>query len=85
MKDRNNPMIPERGRGASHAGEVEYNRALCINKFQMRRGLSLFLILFFGFGSLALGLSATSESRLPPCCRRHGKHHCAMYPGMMPW
>ncbi|MGA3372851.1 MAG: hypothetical protein ABSC48_13925 [Terracidiphilus sp.] len=44
----------------------------------MRRGLSLFLILFFGFGPLASALAASDESRLPPCCRRHGKHHCAM-------
>jgi hypothetical protein len=44
----------------------------------MRRGLSLFLILFFGFGPLATALASSDESRLPPCCRRHGKHHCAM-------
>jgi hypothetical protein len=44
----------------------------------MRRGLSIFLILFFGLGPLAAALPGSEESRLPPCCRRHGKHHCAM-------
>jgi hypothetical protein len=44
----------------------------------MRRGLSIFLILAFGLGPLAATLQAGSESRLPPCCRRHGAHHCAM-------
>ncbi|MGA9068833.1 MAG: hypothetical protein WB424_01175 [Terracidiphilus sp.] len=44
----------------------------------MRRGLAIFLILFFGFGPVASALAATDESRLPPCCRRHGAHHCAM-------
>ncbi|MGA3082672.1 MAG: hypothetical protein ABSD44_15080 [Terracidiphilus sp.] len=44
----------------------------------MRRGLSIFLILFFGLGPLAAALPSGEESRLPSCCRRHGNHHCAM-------
>jgi hypothetical protein len=44
----------------------------------MRRGFSIFLILLFGLGPLTAALSASAESRLPPCCRRHGAHHCAM-------
>jgi hypothetical protein len=44
----------------------------------MRRGLSIFLILFFSLAPLASALAANDESRLPPCCRRHGAHHCAM-------
>jgi hypothetical protein len=44
----------------------------------MRRALSILLILFFGLGPLAVTLSASDESRLPACCRRHGTHHCAM-------
>jgi len=44
----------------------------------MRRALSILLILFFGLGPLAATLPAADESRLPPCCRRHGAHHCAM-------
>jgi len=44
----------------------------------MRRGFSIFLILLFGLGPLAAALSASDESRLPPCCRRHGAHHCSM-------
>jgi len=45
---------------------------------QMRRALSIFLILFFWLGPLAVILPASSDSGLPPCCRRHGTHHCAM-------
>jgi hypothetical protein len=44
----------------------------------MRRTLSIFLILNFWLGPLAAILPAGDESRLPPCCRRHGAHHCAM-------
>jgi hypothetical protein len=44
----------------------------------MRRGLPLFLIALLGLWPLAGLTAASDESRLPPCCRRHGAHHCAM-------
>jgi hypothetical protein len=44
----------------------------------MRRALSTFLILLFGLGPLAEALPASEDARLPPCCRHHGAHHCAM-------
>jgi hypothetical protein len=54
----------------------------------MRRLLSILLLAFFGLGpavsaipAAALGSGWTGkvdESRLPACCRRNGKHHCAM-------
>ena len=44
----------------------------------MRRGTSIFLALFFGLWPLTGTLQASDDSRLPPCCRRHGAHHCAM-------
>jgi len=44
----------------------------------MRRGLSIFLILFFGAGPLLAALPASDAARLPSCCRRQGAHHCAM-------
>jgi hypothetical protein len=49
----------------------------------MRRFVGVFLILLFWLGPLAAVLPASEESRLPPCCRRHGAHHCAMYLRMM--
>jgi hypothetical protein len=52
-------------------------------KTHMRRLLSIFLILLFWLGPLAAFLPGSDESRLPPCCRRHGAHHCAMYLRMM--
>ena len=46
---------------------------------QMRRALSILLLLFFGLGPLAATLQAGSEeTHLPACCRRLGAHHCAM-------
>ena len=44
----------------------------------MRRALSIFLILSFWLGPVVAILPAGDESRLPPCCRRHGAHHCAL-------
>jgi hypothetical protein len=44
----------------------------------MRRGLSIFLVLFMGLWPLTGTFAASEDLRLPPCCRRHGKHHCAM-------
>jgi hypothetical protein len=44
----------------------------------MRRGFSIFLILFFGLGPLSAFVDGSEDAVLAPCCRRHGKHHCAM-------
>lgn len=49
----------------------------------MRRGFSIFLILFFGLGPLSALVPGSEDAGLPPCCRRHGKHHCAMYAQIM--
>jgi len=45
----------------------------------MRRGSSIFLILFFGLGPLSALVDSSADAGLPACCRRHGAHHCAMY------
>lgn len=45
---------------------------------QMRRVLSILLVVFFGFGPVAATPGASEDTRLPACCRRHGAHHCAM-------
>jgi len=50
---------------------------------QMRRGFSIFLILFFGLGPLSSLIDGSEDANLPPCCRRHGAHHCAMYAQIM--
>jgi len=44
----------------------------------MRRALSILLVVFFSLGPLSAMLQADDDSRLPACCRRHGKHRCAM-------
>ena len=57
----------------------------------MRRSLSILLLLILSLGSafpagaqtFASGLVSgwtgkVDQSRLPACCRRNGKHHCAM-------
>jgi hypothetical protein len=45
---------------------------------EMRRALSILLIGFFSLGPLTAWSGADDDSRLPACCRRHGRHHCAM-------
>jgi hypothetical protein len=49
----------------------------------MRRGFSIFLILFFGLGPLSAIVDSSADAGLPACCRRHGAHHCAMYAQIM--
>lgn len=57
---------------------IQHSMLSCCMEFQMRRGFSIFLILLFSLGPLSAALQADDESRLPPCCRRHGTHHCSM-------
>jgi hypothetical protein len=45
---------------------------------QMRRALAILLTMYFGLGPLAAALPGSDDASLPPCCRRHGAHHCAM-------
>lgn len=49
----------------------------------MRRGFSIYLVLFFALGPLTTLSPASDEAALPVCCRRNGAHHCAMYMQMM--
>ena len=44
----------------------------------MRRFLTLVTLAILVFGPFASLLPASAEARLPACCRRAGKHHCAM-------
>ncbi len=46
----------------------------------MRRAVSILLLALLCFPNLlsVLTQSSSDESRLPACCRRNGKHHCAM-------
>lgn len=45
----------------------------------MRRILASLLVVLFGFSLIAQALFASDpDSNLPACCRRNGKHHCAM-------
>jgi hypothetical protein len=42
------------------------------------RFIAIALLLIFSGDSALPALLADSESSLPACCRRDGKHHCAM-------
>lgn len=44
----------------------------------MRRSFSILLIAIFSLGPLSALSSASEDASLPACCRRNGKHHCAM-------
>jgi hypothetical protein len=44
----------------------------------VRQASAITLLLLFGIALISPMLSADPESKLPACCRRDGKHHCAM-------
>jgi hypothetical protein len=44
----------------------------------MRRALASFLLALFSFPLILPILRADADSMLPSCCRRAGKHHCAL-------
>jgi hypothetical protein len=44
----------------------------------MRRRISLALLTVFSWMLIVPFLGPDAEATLPPCCRRNGKHHCAM-------
>jgi hypothetical protein len=44
----------------------------------MRRALATFLLAVFSFPLIAPAVFAGLASNLPECCRRDGRHHCAM-------
>jgi hypothetical protein len=69
-------MIPDSKEPAN--APIPQIRRLMYYELQMRRALSILLVVFFGLGPLAATLGASEESLLPSCCRRSGAHHCAM-------
>jgi hypothetical protein len=40
--------------------------------------------MIFGFSPIVPALFAGDNSNLPACCRRLGRHHCAMLPVQLP-
>jgi hypothetical protein len=45
----------------------------------MRRAWAAILVVIFSYPLIApLFASGPNDSQLPACCRRNGKHHCAM-------
>jgi len=44
----------------------------------MRRVPAILLVFLFSFSLIGPALFVDDESNLPACCRRGGKHHCAM-------
>jgi len=47
----------------------------------MRRTFASLLVLLFSFPLIAPLLAANLAQDVPACCRRDGKHHCAMSEG----
>jgi hypothetical protein len=44
----------------------------------MRRALAILLVAHFSFSLISPSVFASdADSKLPACCRRNGKHHCA--------
>lgn len=44
----------------------------------MQRLCATLLLALFGFPLIVPALVVASETQLPACCRREGKHHCGM-------
>lgn len=44
----------------------------------VQRVSAVLLLVLFNFSLIATFALADSESKLPECCRRNGKHHCAL-------
>ena len=44
----------------------------------MKRSAAALLLALFSFALIAPVVFADSDSKLPPCCRKSGKHHCSM-------
>lgn len=42
------------------------------------RAISILLLLIFSSMLMEPLFASDPETNLPPCCRRHGKHHCMM-------
>ena len=45
---------------------------------EMRRTIALALMMVFSLTLIAPAFGPDADANLPPCCRRHGKHHCMM-------
>jgi len=51
----------------------------------MRRGAAIALLAVFSCLLMAPLFAADSDASLPACCRRNGKHHCAMRMAFDAW
>jgi|SRR5581483_2464773 len=48
----------------------------------MQRGIASILVMLFGWLLVLPALASSTNSVIPACCRKNGKHHCtAMHPG----
>jgi hypothetical protein len=72
-----NPRVNGKGQALSPANPSASSRKATI--VPMRRALVTLLLALFGFSLISPAVLASDpESNLPACCRRDGKHHCAM-------
>ena len=51
----------------------------------MRRGVAIALVSLFSCMLIAPLFASGSDADLPACCRRNGKHHCAMRMAFDAW
>jgi hypothetical protein len=45
----------------------------------MRRAIAISLMMLFSWTLIAPFYARDSGANLPACCRKNGKHHCAMH------
>jgi hypothetical protein len=46
-------------------------------RFSVRRWLAILLVAVFSLPLVTPAFSGDSDTNMPACCRRNGKHHCA--------
>jgi hypothetical protein len=50
----------------------------------MRRAAAILLVTLIGLSPIGAAWFAGSDSKLPACCRRDGRHHCALVDAARP-
>jgi hypothetical protein len=48
----------------------------------MQRVSAILLLVFVSFSLIAPSVRPDAGSKLPPCCRKNGQHHCSMDPAV---
>lgn len=78
-------LIPLTGESGCRPIWIHHNRPLChvlqdelVSWIPMRRAIAISLMMLFSWTLIAPISVPDNQASLPACCRKNGKHHCAM-------